>query len=638
MCTLSTEESQTLDVQFARSGLACISAGRGNRVQVFEVPGLEPARCAASEPVPLASILREPRPSGDVTHQQEAHQLTAPLNAVVTLEGGSYVAGDDQGTLHVFTSAHQVRSRVALGRHPVRALAASRTLVVALCGPEVVLVDARTFTKTGKLETQETITSLAIDPEGKTLSAGTISGSLLTYDLASRTLQGRLDLPKAGSITSVNLTPGGLIVMGSTGETENVHLIEPGAERSGFLASEYGVRVAHALDSMSPIATASIDGTVAAYDRTGKRLWHNDAHRKPLTALVQSPSGVWTASAGCDGTIRLWTTASGKERLQYENVGMVRALAFTRDGKALISGGEDGRVRVLRAPSSVQAIVRSAPQPLEDILSLGTNVVAAGKRDGVLVFSAESESPIAVLEDSRYPIAASRSGHRLATAGADDTILIFDEELEELEEWDPEFRFYEMAMNAEGTRLALANVGTLKVLDVETGTVQGSVARLGRMEDLVWLTGDIVATADQERRVTLIDVRRFEKLTTLEGFQGPVNVLATDGSGKFACGDERGIVTLCEWTGKQARKLREFRHEASVHALTFTNEGTHLVASGNSKARTLRIYDITSGEAVEEYPGHERANVRGLCRAPHGFASASLDRTLAFWKFGGMAR
>jgi WD40 repeat protein len=62
--------------------------------------------------------------------------------------------------------------------------------------------------------------------------------------------------------------------------------------------------------------------------------------------VTVSPDGDRAASAGHDGTVRLWDLRLRKELRRFEgHVGNVLCVAFTPDGAALLSGGEDGTVR-----------------------------------------------------------------------------------------------------------------------------------------------------------------------------------------------------------------------------------------------------------------------------------------------------
>jgi WD domain, G-beta repeat len=70
-------------------------------------------------------------------------------------------------------------------------------------------------------------------------------------------------------------------------------------------------------------------------------------HRGQVLAVAYAPDGRTLASAGRDGSIRLWDVVAGTERRRLTgHQGRVHLLAFSPDGKVLASAGQDETTRL----------------------------------------------------------------------------------------------------------------------------------------------------------------------------------------------------------------------------------------------------------------------------------------------------
>ena len=80
-------------------------------------------------------------------------------------------------------------------------------------------------------------------------------------------------------------------------------------------------------------------------------------HSKEVNSLAFSPDGRMLASAGQDGTVRLWEVSSGKERAAFRGHPKgASGVAFAPNGRLLASCGCGGAVR-LRASASRSSFV-----------------------------------------------------------------------------------------------------------------------------------------------------------------------------------------------------------------------------------------------------------------------------------------
>jgi len=289
------------------------------------------------------------------------------------------------------------------------------------------------------------------------------------------------------------------------------------------------------------LASAGGDGTVRLWNlATGRtvKILHASA-RHGVYGVAFSPGGNMLASADGDGTVRLWNPVTGRvvktlhASAQTTNRWGVRAVAFSPDGKLLASAGADGTVRLWN-PATGR---RVAP------------ILHASARWGV------------------FEVAFSPGGRLLASVGGDGTVRL----------WNPVTgrrvgktlpTSYGLVGGEGG--VAFSPSGTLAIGSGD-GTVRLWNPATGRQVGKTILTGSVYGV--------------------------PAVAFSTDGT-LLATGGGDGTVRL--WnpaTGQPASALlRATSPVNGVHAVAFSPGGTLLAIAGGDG--TVRLWNPATGRPV----------------------------------------
>jgi WD40 repeat protein len=99
------------------------------------------------------------------------------------------------------------------------------------------------------------------------------------------------------------------------------------------------------------VAVATADKKIALYNYQDQRVTMTFEGGSVASCLVFMPGGDRLLSGGDDGLVRLWDVNSGKEVRHFANGSKgVTSIALTPDAKQIVTGGSDGVVRVWTLP------------------------------------------------------------------------------------------------------------------------------------------------------------------------------------------------------------------------------------------------------------------------------------------------
>ena len=93
--------------------------------------------------------------------------------------------------------------------------------------------------------------------------------------------------------------------------------------------------------------SASGDETLKVWDvESGRELRTFQGHTDSVNGVALSGDGRLAVSASSDQTLKVSELASGRELIMIAAHGAVQCVAWTPDGKMLLSGGDDGMIQV----------------------------------------------------------------------------------------------------------------------------------------------------------------------------------------------------------------------------------------------------------------------------------------------------
>lgn len=267
----------------------------------------------------------------------------------------------------------------------------------------------------------------------------------------------------------------------------------------------------------------------------------------PLPSLVRL--GERVASASADGAVRI-TSASGEVRVLGSHAGRVAALAASPDGRWLVSGGEDGLVRLWDVEAGTAVEVGRHDAPVTAVATWGGEAVLSATKSGVVSLWQRAAGGSTTLLAARRPavaLAFSDDG-RFLVAGDDHTLHAFPRGSATSVTLPIPGEIRRVAFLPGSSRLLLAarEDAPIRLIDAETGRVE-RVFRGPATETLelaISPEGKRFASASGDGTTWVWDLASGEG-RRLEGFGAPASAVSfSPDGGLLATGYEDGSVTL----------------------------------------------------------------------------------------------
>jgi WD40 repeat protein len=442
---------------------------------------------------------------------------------------------------------------------------------------------------------------LAYSPDGRRLASWGMDFDVRVWDAATGREQRRLT-GHNGRVFHLHFHKDGRYLVSAGADGMRIWDLQ-----TGEMGTIKGINNACLWAAFSPdgerLVSAVWDNTVRVWDwRNEQEVLSLRGHTDLAMSLAFSGDGRHLASAGFDGTVRLWDATpltdnppGRSRRLHGHHEGQL-SVAFSPDQRYLATASMDGTAKLWDAASGElfhtltgldttypSVAFHSGGRLLTTVTEDGTMVqweVATGQRRRTW------HSHLGPLLNTGFTVTFTADGERCASLTRDGSVGIWetmsDKEVARLPAANPPY--FTVTLSPDGKHLATANIGTVQVLEVNSGKT------VATLPGVLHMASHLAFSADGQRLAASY-------------WDGTVKV----------------------WEIKSGKTLHTFHHGDRAMVVAFHPNGRQL-ASGSCD-NTAKVWDLDTGQEVDTLRGHI-GYVMWLAYSPDGqtLATASGNR------------
>jgi WD40 repeat protein/serine/threonine protein kinase len=347
------------------------------------------------------------------------------------------------------------------------------------------------------------------------------------------------------------------------------------------------------------LASAGGDGTIKVWNsKTGKVIQTLGVHAASVYAVAFHPDGKHLASVDADRKAKVWDLTTGEMVFDgpsdaAHNIGTAYGVAFCPDGRQLATGS-DGAVKVWdwKHRRALRALPGHGKHAISVAFSRDGRLLASGSfLGGLKLWDAERDAPpIRTIAAHRHPVSA-------------------------------------VAFSADGGRLASASFDRfVKVWDVTTGELLHSLRHAGIVRCVAFSPdGRRLASGGEDKTVRIWDTTTGREVLGLRGHTDWCASVAFSPDGRrLASASRDGTIRLWDASpagGNAGQETLIFsRHGEEVWTVAVSPDGRRIASAGYDKL--VKVWDPETGKDIVNFRGHDTVVFR-LAWQPDGRRIAS---------------
>ena len=344
-------------------------------------------------------------------------------------------------------------------------------------------------------------------------------------------------------------------------------------------------------------ATASAQEP-AAKNTNRPRLVAQLGHSGSVTSVAYSPDGKFILTGGYDETARLWDAATGKELRRFEAYfGAVNSVAYSPDGNTILTGSADARLwdaatgEELRRFPGYFGVSSVAYSPDGKFILTGNFGDSTARQ-----WDAATGKELRRFEGHLarvFSVEYSPDGKSILTGSADKTARIWDAST------GKELRRFEGHSNS-----------------------VNSVAYS--------LDGKSILTGSADKTARIWDAFTGKELRRFKGHSNSVKSVAYSPDGKSILTGS-GAQTAQLWDAETATELRRFsRHSYGDYSVAYSPDGKFVLTGGGDQ--TVRLWDAATGNEQRRFEGRS-SRVDSVAYSPNGksILTTGSDQIARLW-------